>query len=283
MTGISVLTLVKNRAAHLKRLVEGLVRSTCPPAELIVVDMGSDMPVVIPPQSFAVTTVLLDRLGLPLAEARNLAASTARSPILLFLDVDCIPAADLIATMMAAHEAKDALSSAEVRYLPPGAVTDDWSEQQLLDRAIPHPVRQFPGRGQSVPADHALFWSLAFGISAKRFAAVGGFDPAFTGYGAEDTDFAFRQRDAGVHHHLIGGVGAFHQHHVVHDPPFQHFIDIIANARRFHDRWRRWPMEGWLDAFQASGLIVRDKDAIMVLRPPTADEIRVSKVDRAYA
>ncbi|MDG5487815.1 glycosyltransferase [Sphingomonas sp. BGYR3] len=283
MSTVSVLTLVKNRAAHLKRLVEGLARSTCLPAELIVVDMASDRPVVIPPQCFPVTTVLLDRPGLPLAEARNLAASTARSPILLFLDVDCIPAAGLVGAIAAACGANDALLSAEVRYLPPGAVADDWSKRQLLARAIRHPARLFPGAGQSVAADHALFWSLAFGVSAERFAAVGGFDPAFTGYGAEDTDFAFRLRDAGVPHRLIGGAGAFHQHHAAHDPPLQHFADIVANARRFHDRWQRWPMEGWLDAFQGLGLIARKGHAIQVLRHPSADEVSASKVDRAFA
>ena len=42
----SVLTIVRNRAAHLDQLVEGLRRSATPPAELVVVDM-SDVPVTV--------------------------------------------------------------------------------------------------------------------------------------------------------------------------------------------------------------------------------------------
>lgn len=283
MTGVSVLTLVKNRATHLQRLVEGLARSTRLPDELIVVDMASDPPITLPPQPFPVRTALLDRPGLPLAEARNLAASLASAPLLVFLDVDCIPAAGLIETMVAANVNHDALLSAEVRYLPPGPVADGWSEMHLLARAIPHPARRFPEHGQSVAADHALFWSLAFGIAADRFAAVGGFDADFTGYGAEDTDFAFRLRRAGVDHQLIGGVGAFHQHHAAHDPPLQHFADIIGNARRFHQRWQLWPMEGWLDAFQAMGLIERSVGAIEIMRRPSREEVASSLVDRAFS
>jgi glycosyltransferase involved in cell wall biosynthesis len=37
MTGVSVLTLVKNREPHLARLIEGLRRSEKRPAELIIV------------------------------------------------------------------------------------------------------------------------------------------------------------------------------------------------------------------------------------------------------
>ncbi|MGK2883354.1 MAG: hypothetical protein ACSLE8_01015 [Rhodococcus sp. (in: high G+C Gram-positive bacteria)] len=31
----------------------------------------------------------------------------------------------------------------------------------------------------------------------------------------------------------------------------------MRNAALFHRRWNRWPMEGWLAAFEARGLIER--------------------------
>ena len=105
MTPISVLTLVRNREPHLAQLVEGLRRSAMAPAELIVVDM-SDQPVAQPDADFPIHIHRLESDALPLAAARNLAASRARSPHLLFLDVDCIPMAQCIGTMAAALEAR---------------------------------------------------------------------------------------------------------------------------------------------------------------------------------
>jgi hypothetical protein len=37
-----------------------------------------------------------------------------------------------------------------------------------------------------------------------------------------------------------------------------HLDDILRNAAIFHDRWGWWPMQGWLAAFEARGLVVRD-------------------------
>ena len=46
MTTLSALTLLRNRQAHLDRLVEGLTLSASPLDELIVIDM-SDAPVAV--------------------------------------------------------------------------------------------------------------------------------------------------------------------------------------------------------------------------------------------
>jgi len=93
---ISVLTIVKNRPDHLSQLIEGLKRSVVPPDELVIVDMGSDPPVVRPDADFPIRLVPLLLGGLPLAAARNAAARAARSEHLLFLDVDCIAMRDLV-------------------------------------------------------------------------------------------------------------------------------------------------------------------------------------------
>lgn len=271
-SGLSVLTLVKNRPTHLHRMVEGLARSTVPPCELVVVDM-SDHPVVLPDTPFPSRSIRLHTGGLPLAEARNLAADRSRGERLLFLDVDCIPAADLIDRMDTALAANDAVICAEVRYLGAGAVQDGWTEADLMTRGQVHPVREFPASGLRQEQNAGLFWSLAFGIRRTAFDALGGFDPRFAGYGAEDTDFGFRARDAGLPLLFMGKTGAFHQHHGVFDPPLQHFQDILRNARTFRQVWGHWPMTGWLKAFEAMGLIVLRGDRIEQLRNPTAREI----------
>jgi len=272
MTGISVLTLVKNRADHLARLVEGVRRSDRRIDELVVVDM-SDRSVEIDAGAIPVRIVRYVTDGLPLAAARNLAARSSRSPTLLFLDVDCIPLAPMIGMMADLLDREDSLVCADVRYLKQDAVGDGWTDADLLTKGRAHPVRQFPTSGVRTETNPGLFWSLAFGIRRTSFDRLGGFDERFEGYGAEDTDFGFRAAAQGLALRFLGGAIACHQHHASYDPPLQHFADIVANARRFEAIWHRWPMEGWLSRFRELGLVRWDGGRLDVLRPPSRAEI----------
>jgi len=271
-SGMSILTLVKNRSAHLAQLIEGLRRSDAVPDELIVVDMGGDW--TAPDSSaFPIRVIRMPSAVLPLARARNAAANQAQAERLLFLDVDCIPTRSLIGRMNEHLEHIDGVICADVRYLGPGELDDDWREENLLAVAQSHPVRHFPSTGVRRESNPGLFWSLAFAIRRATFFRLGGFDEAFSGYGAEDTDFGFRVRAAGVDLYFSAGAGAFHQCHDVFDPPLQHFADIVANATTFHRKWNVWPMEGWLESFEAMGLIERLPSTIGVLRSPTRQEM----------
>ncbi len=275
---LSVLTIVKNRADHLARLVEGLRRSVEAPLELIIVDMASDPPVPHFDAPFPVHIVRLNDCDLPLAAARNAAANAAMGEELLFLDVDCIPMRELVCDMRASLLLHDALICAEALYLQPGDARGEWDETSLRASGKAHPVRDFPAAGLRAEPNAGLFWSLIFGIRRTRFVDLGGFDEAFTGYGAEDTDFGFRAREAGLPLLFKGGSGAFHQYHDVYDPPFQHFRDIVRNAVRFRERWGFWPMAGWLEAFGTMGLILCDSDDIVVLRDPHAGELENARL-----
>jgi GT2 family glycosyltransferase len=278
MMTLSVLTIVKDRPGHLAQLVEGLRRSEAPPLELIIVDMASIAPVIVEKTLFPVRILYLDRPGLPLAAARNMAAQAAIGDILLFLDVDCIPMRGLTASITALVRDRDALVCAEVLYLGSDDARRDWEEGDLMARADGHPVRHFPAQGFRQEGNAGLFWSLVFAIRRERFFALGGFDEAFTGYGAEDTDFGFRAREASLPLLFMGGTGAFHQYHEVFDPPLQHLEDIVGNARLFHRLWKVWPMEGWLAAFEKAGLISRVDETIELQRRPDADEIARARV-----
>lgn len=269
---ISVLTIVKNRADHLAQLVEGLRRSAMLPDELVIVDMGSD-PLVTPPQvPFPVRLIRLEGPCLPLAAARNAAAYAATGDHLLFLDVDCIPMRDLVKAMRDQLDRTDGLTCAQVLYLGPTDARGAWSEDELQCSAAPHPARPFPAAGTREEANPGLFWSLVFGMRRASFIGMHGFDEGFTGYGAEDTDFGFRAQRAAFPLIFMGGAGAFHQYHDVLDPPLQHLDDIVRNARLFHERWNVWPMEGWLQAFSAMGLISWSEKAIMMVRKPDASQ-----------
>jgi glycosyltransferase involved in cell wall biosynthesis len=275
---LSVLTIVKDRPGHLAQLIEGLRRSRVPALELIIVDMGSRVPFVVKNMPFPVHVLRLDQAGMPLAAARNAAARAASGETLLFLDVDCIPMKALTGSIAALAGDYDALICAEVLYLGPEDARSDWDEGDLKTRATGHPVRRFPAHGFRVEENAGLFWSLVFAIRRARFSALGGFDEAFTGYGAEDTDFGFRAKQARLPLLFMGGAGAFHQYHAIFDPPLQHLADIVRNARLFYERWKFWPMEDWLAAFERMGLIARAGDTITLLRQPRNDETVQARV-----
>lgn len=273
---LSVLTLVRNRQAHLDQLIAGLDRSVATLAELVIIDM-SDRPISTPKAAFPIRIERLPGERLPLAAARNRSAALAQGDQLLFLDVDCIPAGETCGVVAGLLEADDVVACPKVLYLPSGAARAAWTETDLDQAGVAHPVRRFPAQGARIETNPGLLWSLAFGMRRSTFFAVGGFDEAFVGYGAEDTDLGFRVAKAGVPMIFTGDGAVYHQHHDAYDPPLQHFAALIANARTFHQRWGIWPMDGWLADMLAMGLIDWTSDDLRVLRPPTDEELAAAK------
>jgi GT2 family glycosyltransferase len=278
--GVSVLTIVRNRSAHLAQLVEGLRRSDCRPDELIVVDM-SDEPVTVGSTGFPVRVERFETDGLLLAAARNRAASLAKHDMLVFLDVDCIPLRHCVGLLAETLTEHDGLLCADIRYLGPDDARGSWEEADLLEHGRAHPVRAFPACGVREEPNAGLFWSLAFALRRSTFAALGGFDEGFAGYGAEDTDFGFRAAAAGLKLLFVGQAIACHQYHDSYDPPVQHVADIVRNARFFRARWDRWPMEGWLADFERLGLVRWRENTLDLVRSPTACEMAAFRVEPA--
>ena len=204
MSGLGVVTLNRGRRPHLLRVLEGLARGT-PPSSCTVVEMGGDDE-PLPDFGYPVRRVSLEGRDLPLAAARNAGAAASPGERLVFLDVDCIPSRGLIEGFDRVLAEQDGLVCCAIRYLPAGAVRDGWDEEALAASGRLHPVRSFPETGVRPVENAGLFWSLAFGVRRATFERIGGFDPAFVGYGAEDTDFAFRARDLGVPLLFAGGV-----------------------------------------------------------------------------
>ncbi len=201
------------------------------------------------------------------AAARNLGARTAierGADLVVFLDVDCLASPGLVLAYEEASRrplAEDAVLCGPVSYLhPPPAGGYDLHTVHAL--ATPHAARPCPFPGDVVvdTDGHDLFWSLSFALTPQTWERVGGFDEAYAGYGAEDTDFGQRAAAAGVPLAWVGGARASHQHHPTQTPPVQHLYDVLRNGRLFRDRWGRWPMQGWLDAFEEQGLVRRTGD-----------------------
>ncbi len=266
---VAVISTVRGRHEHLRRQREGLRRSSRPVDLHVIVAMDDpdlqatvtdDAPPAVvlpfPPPGLPVTD---DRL--PLAAARNLGARWARSAgadVLIFLDVDCIPGPALVEQYVAsAADGRAALLSGPVAYLPP-APPAGYDLDTLADLAADHPGRPAAEPGTLTVADHRLFWSLSFAVHFRTWQRIGGFCELYTGYGAEDTDFAQLARRDGVPHLWVADARAYHQHHASENPPVEHLHDIIRNATLFHERWNWWPMQGWLTEFEQRGLARHD-------------------------
>ena len=139
----------------------------------------------------------------------------------------------------------------------PAAGPDRGDLEQPWHRDAPHPARPAPVPGQRVrQARPELFWSLSFALSAQAWRRTGGFCEEYVGYGAEDTDFAFRAHHAGLDLAWVGDARAYHQHHGTGSPVREHAADIVRNGAVFARRWGWWPMAGWFAELEADGLAV---------------------------
>jgi GT2 family glycosyltransferase len=265
---VTLVTTVAGRHDHLLRQRAGLRSGVRAPDEHVIVAMGDpDIRGLVKNEDGCVVLEMDAATPLPLGRARNLGAAEARrhgADVLVFLDVDCIPSAQLIDRYAALAETAEhggGLLCGQVSYLPPG-FTDHGNADALEQNGVPHPARPVPRRHDVVrTVDYDLFWSLSFAIRTSAWQRVGGFCEAYTGYGGEDTDFGQCARVAGLPMHWVGGATAYHQHHRVSDPPIEHLDDILRNAQTFAGRWGRWPMLGWLEAFESRGLVVFDRAA----------------------
>ena len=258
-----MITPVARRHEHLRLQRRGLARSTAPVASHVVVSMGDgDAGDVATSEQGPPTDpvqIEVPQAGLPLARARNVGALRAidsGADLLIFLDVDCIPAPRMVQRYVegAGQDPSPRLLCGPVSYLPPPP-PGGYDLDRVAGLAGPHPARPHPEEDETLRGgDLRLFWSLSFAVRPDVWEQIGGFCEEYVGYGGEDTDFGQRAAAAGVRLDWLGGADAYHQFHPTSDPPVQHVDDVVANARVFFRRWGWWPMTGWLTEFQRLGL-----------------------------
>jgi GT2 family glycosyltransferase len=275
---ISVLTILRGREAHLANVLRGLSRQTAAPDEMVIAVMG-DAPVRVEVETpFPVRQVLVPGEPLPLAEARNAAAREARGDVLVFVDVDCIPAPELVGDYVRGLEGWPGLLMGEVMYLPAGAAAGGWTYGGFDAVAERHSDRQGPPPSGVRPCeDYRCFWSLNFAMTAATWAASGGFDEAYVGYGGEDTDFGRTLDAAGIPIGWMKGGRVYHQHHPHHMPPVHHIPSILRNTEVFRAKWGEYTMGHWLHAFALMGLVERTPDGWRRLREPGPEDLALTE------
>lgn len=263
MTGTAVVTILRGRHDHLDRQRRSLALNSLLPDLTVVIAMDDAPPTAAlgPGSRTRVLHLPTHPDGLPLARARNTGAAEAMrlgADVLVLLDVDVLAGAELVGAYAdIVRREPDTVWSGPVTYLAPPP-PDGYDLTRLVELDDPHPARPAPEPG-TVLRDAApdLFWSLSFATSARCWTRIGGFCEEYVGYGGEDTDFAQLAQARGVPLGWVGAARGYHQHHPTSEPPRQHVDDVVRNATLFHDRWGKWPMTGWLEAFEAEGLVQR--------------------------
>lgn len=173
---VSVITVVRNGERYLAGALQSIVAQTLPAWEVLVIDGQSEDGTVALARSFPGVRCLAqpDR---GLAQARNLGLNAARGDWVAFLDHDDWWPPQKLAVQTAFMQHRD---------LP---YTTAWLRFVVEEGAPPR-----PGFDPRVPRPGATPGTLL--ARRELFAAVGGFDPAYT-LGC-DADWFTRARDRGV-------------------------------------------------------------------------------------
>lgn len=258
---IAVITAASaSRLAHLQRQRQFLSELDVGGADVVRIEAWLDEEAPVPATGVLQVHVPPGKHGLRVGAARNAGARLARQhdvDLLVFLDVDCLPGSQLLERYLAAAERHpNAILCGPVTYL--ASVQRPTSRTDLDELTRPHTARPAPPAGTEVAAtasEYDLFWSLSFAVTSRTWERLGGFDEAFEGYGAEDTDVGRRAYASGVELWWVGGADAYHQWHPAGSPPWQHLDDILRNGAAFAERWGEWPMRGWIENFVDAGAV----------------------------
>lgn len=277
MFEFSIVTIIKGRRIQLANLLSSIKASSILPLDIHIVCMDDMGGIETDIELNVCIHLMQNNESLPLAAARNKGFAAAKTNNVIFIDVDCIVSTSLFKTILQELNIENIIAAYPL-YLK--TLPDHGSFAQLKPNGIPHPARINIPVGEPVP--HLQFWSLIFAIKKETFEKIGGFDESFTGYGAEDTDFAMSFHKAGIEQIFVKDF-VLHQYHDKYDPPLNYFNSIIKNAQRYHQKWQVLPMQSWLRTFEKLGLIyINEANHITVIKPPTNEDFEKSFSDNPY-
>ncbi|MBT0587079.1 glycosyltransferase family 2 protein [Alteromonas oceanisediminis] len=275
----SIVTLVKGRHRQLANLLHSIECSSIKPRDIVIVWMDErNEQNKAPYGKITQTELYISESGLPLAKARNLGLKSAKEDIAIFVDVDCICSPTLFESLLK-RCAPQRVVSAKARYLCD--VPSSGNYKALADKAVIHPKRDV--LVTDVPSNFKSFWSLIFAISRDDFMSVGGFDESFTGYGAEDTDFAMKCEKREMELIYVEDY-VLHQYHDKFTPPINHAQDICKNANVFAKKWGFLPMYTWLTTLSDMGFVKIDEvnKRVELMRVPCDDEIEACRSSNPF-
>jgi GT2 family glycosyltransferase len=192
---VSMVIPVKDNEPGVERLFHHLWNSAMLegpaglPAEIVVVDNNSHVPVRlpwVPPALRTVCTVRMIRCReAGPAAARNAGAAASTKPWIHFVDSDCIPTHGFVSGFGNAMDGSVAYAGS-VRALGTDALSRYYETQRILE-----PPANASGRPQYLVTANALVWREAF-------ERIGGFREDFKLPAGEDVDLALRLVQVGT-------------------------------------------------------------------------------------
>lgn len=237
---VSLVIPVYNRKEKLGKTIAALTHSTYPLdlIEVIIADDGSsDEPETLIPMFesfFPIKHIFQEDLGYRLSEARNYGVREAKHDQIIILDCDMLPEPTLVESYMKyMHVGTNAVLIGGRRFVN----TDALSIESVLEEI--QPVLDLPtqrvdtGRGpigdeepsedwrykgyastnDAKDAKYAFRWLCGGNICFHRdlHNSIGGFDEAFTAWGAEDQEYGYRMYAAGAWFIPVKGAIGLHQ------------------------------------------------------------------------
>ncbi len=193
---VSVVVATRDRPERLRRLLAALAAQLDPPPfEVVVVDDASAQPVPDPPLPSGLDlTILRQPRRLGPAAARNRGWQAARAPIVAFTDDDCRPDPGWLRALVAPVVDGDA-DIAQGRTVP-----------DPEERANRGPF----GRTMHVPFEQGFYETCNIAYRRALLADLGGFDESFRHPYGEDTDLAWRAREAGARTAFVPDATVYH-------------------------------------------------------------------------
>lgn len=216
LPAVTVVTPVYNRLELLERTLAGLTTQTYP-AELVEVVVSNDgseedlEPVLSRYQDqLTIRRVDRERQGFGAGAARNLGAAHARGDVLVFIDSDCLPHPELVATYVGWHQRADNLVvmgprlGVDTTKIDPSTIKADsilpWFDPDhhpspVLERRL-ELARRTLGLQRGDQAYRAVV-SSNFSMLRLTFSESGGFSEDFRRWGGEDIELGWRLYQAG--------------------------------------------------------------------------------------
>jgi GT2 family glycosyltransferase len=222
---VSVVVPTYNRLERLRRVLDALARQTVDPAdfEVIVVSDGSTdgTDEFLRDAATPFRLVGASRANAGPAAARNIGTRLAAGALVLFVDDDVVPRADLLEQHLTTHEQAEA----EVVVIGPMLTPPDYLPNAFVrwEQAMLYKQYRAMTAGH-YEATHRQFYTGNASLGRDFLLASGGFDERFRR--AEDVELAFRLHDRGAR--FIFNPDAVGYHYAE-----RSFASWIQNARAY--------------------------------------------------